>query len=284
MRVKYLGYTKGESHWSEVVSFSTLSTYLITPTIINPVNTAIDLGPSVELESSEFRSLTFTDEHISTDWQIATDSNFTNIVFEKLEETEFKLQWHVDRLNPNTTYYVRVRYTSEINGVSAWSPVVTFSTRHTYIHKPYILFPITNTENLGPVIDFTSSLFKADDIDVHVSSSWQVATDENFTNIVFSAIDSAIDKTTFNVKNIDADDKYYARVRYKGLNGYWSDWSDAVYFFTHPSYITTPVISVPTHGEFGLGPNVPLTSSDFHSVAFQSEDIVTGKQIGRAHV
>ena len=269
-RVRYLGYIKGPSEWSDTLHFSTLSTYVTTPVVVSPVTNSKNLGPLVELVSSNFKTIAFSDEHINSDWQVATDALFTNIVFEKTNEVSGKIQLYTDRLNSNKTYFVRVRHTSEKNGTSAWSPVVTFSTRASYIDKPFIINPISNTENLGPVINFNSTVFKTDDSDTHVSSTWEVSTDENFSEIVHGSLDNANDKITFNVKNIAANTKYYTRVKYKGSSGDWSEWSDITYFFTHGSYITTPKIETPLYGQISLGRDVTLVSSEFESIANQS--------------
>lgn len=273
VRVKYIGYTKGSSEWSNVVTIRTLDTYVVKPTMVLPVNGTVGLGPKIELLSSNFKTITFSDEHISSDWQVASDINFTDIVFEKLNEVQGKIQYLIERLAPNKTYYARVRHTSESNGTTEWSIPVMFKTKVAYINKPYILNPVTNTENLGPVINFTSSEFKSDDTDTHVSSTWQVSDSENFGTILYGVIEETDSKTSFNVKNIGPNKKYYARVKYKGTSGDWSDWSNICYFFTHGSYIDTPTIITPNYGQVGLGGNVTFITSDFKSIFNQSHSV-----------
>jgi len=272
IRVKYFGYTKGDSEWSDIISIRTLNTYLVTPTISKPINNEVNLGPSIDFTSSDFLSLTFSDEHISTDWQIATDTNFINKVSEKLASTENKLQYRVDRLNPNSSYYIRVRYNSKINGTSAWSPVIKFYTKYSYIKIPYIINPINNTENLGPIVNITSSIFESLDIDNHASSDWQVSKDENFSIIAYDSINSSTNLISFVIKNIDPSSKYYIRVRYKGENGDYSDWSDIVYFYTHSSYIKTPIILKPEHGDLNIGPILAVESSPYTTVDYSSHE------------
>lgn len=265
-RVKYFGYTKGNSGWSDVVSINTLSSYVIPPLITSPFNNVINLGPSIDLESSSFRTLSFSDEHVSSDWQVATDTAFTNIVFEKLNDSEFKIQCHIDRLPPNDIYYARVRYNSDINGTSNWSEIVSFTTKVSYIKKPIILQPVANSEGLGPVVNITSTEFEALDVDEHTVSDWQVSKTEDFSVIAYSSIDSSDNLTSYSIKNIDASSKYYIRVRYKGNQNYYSEWSNVSYFFTHASYIKTPEILKPEHGNLDEGPVIAFSSTPYEAV------------------
>jgi len=70
-------------------------------------------------------------EHISSDWEIATDSNFTNIVWSSYDDTEnlteLSLAGNNIRLNTNTKYYVRVRHNSK-EYKSEWSYPISFTT------------------------------------------------------------------------------------------------------------------------------------------------------------
>lgn len=57
--------------------------------------------------------------HTSTDWQIASDANFTTIVYQSLADTGSLLsKTHGQTLTPNTTYYARARYI-DANGASS---------------------------------------------------------------------------------------------------------------------------------------------------------------------
>lgn len=51
--------------------------------------------------------------HVSTDWQVATDSSFTNIVKQSLADTVNKTQWSTQLTNGN--YFVRARFTASIS-------------------------------------------------------------------------------------------------------------------------------------------------------------------------
>lgn len=70
--------------------------------------------------------------HLNSDWQVATDLAFTNIVSQSAADATNKTSWTSGNLNLTTTYYARVRYRDSNNGVSDWS-VFSFTTKATYI-------------------------------------------------------------------------------------------------------------------------------------------------------
>jgi len=64
--------------------------------------------------------------HVSSDWQVATDSAFSNIVFQSLDDTTNKTSIQITVPSENT-YYIRVRYKDSNNNYSQWSSVVSFN-------------------------------------------------------------------------------------------------------------------------------------------------------------
>lgn len=84
-------------------------------------------GLDVTFSASDF-FITSDAEHESSDWYLATDSNFTNIVSSAVEKTVDKTTWSVSDLNFGTTYYVRLRYNAT-NGASSEFGVHTFTTQ-----------------------------------------------------------------------------------------------------------------------------------------------------------
>lgn len=80
------------------------------------------------------------DQHGATEWQLATDPNFTNIVYNQWRQ--YKNEYNntdtqandnlrneqIGVLQPNSTYYWRVRYRDKALAWSAWSETATFQT------------------------------------------------------------------------------------------------------------------------------------------------------------
>jgi phosphodiesterase/alkaline phosphatase D-like protein len=74
-----------------------------------------------------------SDTHEYSDWQVSTDSTFTNIFSSSIASTVNKTTYTVSGLQPNTTYYVRVRHKGAVLGYSQWSGTTEFSTKASFI-------------------------------------------------------------------------------------------------------------------------------------------------------
>lgn len=116
------------------------------PAIENPANGATDVGSGVTLTTSEF--LTYpegADTHASTDWQVATDTGFTSIVFESLDDAANLEAIAVPSgtFDESTTYYARARHTGTTLGDGPYSATRTFTTKAAF-------YPTTEVGKLVP--------------------------------------------------------------------------------------------------------------------------------------
>lgn len=73
----------------------------------------------------------------------------------------------------------------------------------------------------------------------HLSTDWQVSTNNTFTNIVVSSIGDTTNKTNWDAIGLSLSTTYYTRCRYTAANGVSSDWSDIVTFSTKSRYSPT---------------------------------------------
>lgn len=107
-----------------------------TPTITSPANGTNITSFSPTFSSSAFFVYNGTDAHAGSNWQIATDQSFSNIVFD-LATRSALISWTPSSTDiPRTvgTYFVRVRYISNANEISGWSQPIAFNvTRETTI-------------------------------------------------------------------------------------------------------------------------------------------------------
>jgi hypothetical protein len=105
---------------------------IVTPTLVAPSNGSIDQGSSVELVASMYATTPAGFEaHVSSDWQVATDSGFTNIIAQSLDDAVNLESWTVDGLVESTLYYWRVRYKSA-SLISGWMTTAQFTTADTF--------------------------------------------------------------------------------------------------------------------------------------------------------
>ena len=73
-----------------------------------------------------------SDVHLSSDWQVATDAAFANIVFQSSDDLVNLTSRTVSGLLTSTTYYCRARHRSNTSAVSLWSNTSTFVTAASY--------------------------------------------------------------------------------------------------------------------------------------------------------
>ena len=114
------------------INVKELGIYINTPSIISPTPGANNQGPSINFISSTFGVSGGTDTHEGTDWQIATDINFNNIVASITNSSINKTSWTAGGLQPNITYYARLRYKGTIAGYGAWSTTAIYTTRSSF--------------------------------------------------------------------------------------------------------------------------------------------------------
>lgn len=104
---------------------------------MTPTLTAVDTGGEgstvkLVLTTSAFVMQGVNDTHLNTDWQIASDAAFTNIIAQSMADATNKLTFTGAGFAVSTTYYARSRHRSTNNGVSDWSTTVVRATKATY--------------------------------------------------------------------------------------------------------------------------------------------------------
>jgi len=97
-----------------------------TPSIISPTQNQLLITRTPTLTSSAFSSFGIGAVHGSTDWQVASSSDFSSIVWESLNNSSNKTSITAGNLGGGTRY-VRVRYRSTEGLLSNWSSTVSFT-------------------------------------------------------------------------------------------------------------------------------------------------------------
>ena len=133
LRVRHRGTANGASAYSNTMIVTVLAAAVQTPTISSPASGTTNYNSTtVTFTSSAFTYLGTFDAHASSDWQLATDSEFNTVIQSSITSTSNKLSWTVTGLSAGTTYYARVRYTGSTNGTSAYSAVWNITTINTF--------------------------------------------------------------------------------------------------------------------------------------------------------
>lgn len=209
----------------------TVEINVIVPTIVQPVVSVANLNTA---NGSAFSVSINTDTHEGTDWQLATDVNFTNIVQQLVNSASNKLSWPLSGLSAPVTYYVRARYKGTAYGYGEWSTPVSFTTVLTpFVSQPTITSPSNGSTNNSNVPSFTSSAYAPmNGAGTHQSSDWQLSEVNDFSSTVDWIENNTTNKTSWtNLETIlKQNTVYYARVRYKSSDGLTSAWSPVISF------------------------------------------------------
>ena len=101
------------------------------------------------------------------------------------------------------------------------------------VMRPTVLAPVDGSANLGESITCYGSAFSpTSGADVHVSSTWQISESAIFNSIAHQSVDSTANKTNWVVPDLKPNRQYYLRVRHRGTELGYSDWSSVVAFST----------------------------------------------------
>jgi hypothetical protein len=152
-----------------------------TPTLTGTTVANGSSNASAVLQSSAFAMNTSSvATHLNTDWQIATDAAYTNVVSSSMADATNKTSWaSTFALALSTTYYARCRYRDSNNGVSDWA-TFSFTTKANYVL-------ISEQAQLVPTVRNASATF-----------GWAVAATDNGNRVIVGA---RVDRNVNNVQS-----------------------------------------------------------------------------------
>lgn len=168
------------------------------PSLVYPGDgdTNVDLQPT--LQASSFQTYPAgSDSHVSSDWQIATDENFTNIVASTTADQQNLTSWPLPESLPiDTLVYARTRQTGNSLGQTEWSPVVSFTTTNQYIVTPTITSPADGATDVPeqPVLEVSSFATSPGGVDTHAATSWWIY--DNLGGIVWQSLNDTSNLTS----------------------------------------------------------------------------------------
>lgn len=109
------------------------------------------------------------------------------------------------------------------------------------VNKPTITSPTLNTTKAsGSLSAFSSSFSFVGTTETHDSSDWQLSTQQDFSSVFLSVLNSQTALTSVGFTGVHANTTYYVRVRHKGTRFGYSQWSDPVAFNTADITIDGP--------------------------------------------
>ncbi len=195
------------------------------PEILSPLNNATGVALTPVIEWADFG------DGFTYNLQISRNNDFSSIVFSEDQINGVSIQVPEKTLTAWSDYYVRVRAE---NGetVSAWSPVVMFSTLEQVPGIPEIISP-TQGSSVGVdnvLIQIADEPY-ANGFTVHVSSQSTFP----WTDRSVYVMDAF--QTELLIDNIGEGPRFI-RVRAEYSNGLYTDWSETVSFNVVPTSIS----------------------------------------------
>jgi len=187
---------------------------IVTPHLLTPVQGDAGFVGVVEI-SPYTNQLVFEGVHGSTDWQIATDGMFTNVIRESLKDTINLTRNMFYGLSTDAPVFIRVRYISGEH-LSGWSPTVQVTPMLKLITTPTVQVegspssvPESPTLTSSPFVTFNSN-------ETHASSTWTVTDTSGL--VVWESVDSP-DLTSVKIPLgvLTANTTYVFSVLYKSL-------------------------------------------------------------------
>lgn len=279
--------------------------YVASPAILSPTEGA-SMGVSLSIVSSAFSAHSALDTHLSSDWEIATDKDFYNIVQSSYNDTVAKSAWNVTALDNSREYFIRVRHTGTTLGKGEWSPVRRFKTTPEAVLAPVIVYPAQGAANLSPIESFALNPFvtiseeiqvpKKNDQGVivgyvgavretkHVSTEWVFAKNSDFTIDVMSSL-TPPDVFSLTKTDLIENTAYYLKARFnlkvttptesnmEGGLSYVNEeiatlWCDTSVFMTVASFAPAqPYVVTPTGGLTNVASELIFEGSSYISAS-----------------
>ena len=177
MRARHRDSNGDISNWSKTATFNT-GLQIATPSVT--VSSPTPLIPI--LAASAFSGV---NTHSRSDWDIATDELFANIVETNTDTPSDLTQWSPQTLSFDTLYYVRLRYKDNLGQYSEWSSPTSFYTDtqtnvNPNINRPSITSPANAATGSTLTPTLSGSGFIGANGATHVSSTWQIALTSSF--------------------------------------------------------------------------------------------------------
>lgn len=255
---------------------------VLTPTILQPTQGSTTFSIVGNIQGSAFQTVPpGVDTHESTDWQVATDAGFSNIVAESLADTSNLLSWNPSpQLDPGVTYYARIRYYGTTIQESGWSATRSFTTANS-AETPSITSPTANQIGITETPTLTSSAFNSPIAESHQSSDWEVRLASN-DSLVWSTSNNTSALTSVSIPGgvLQENTEYRVRVRYRGSVLGLTDWSPFINFTTQVIFFDFSPSSagLPLEGGYYTGGNIIIDGQKYALIVAPSFTIGTERR------
>jgi len=209
--------------------------------IADASNLVVQIDPNSFTGDGGLEPLTIT----ATRYQVSTDPNFQNIVYDNTDTTQFfgKLIPLPPTGGVEQQYYIRTQFVTN-NFVGGWSEEIPFRWNlDSGITTPTITNEVNRLILATPYTTFGN--FN----EPQISSDWEVALDDQFQSMVYTSYADTINLQTITLASLTAGQYYWVRVKYHATTRS-SDWSPPFQFLAQ-TYFPAPQIVYPTFHDAG---------------------------------
>lgn len=223
-------FTVSKNGIARVLNLTIQEAYILAPTLIGlPGSTVSNVRPTFTVSGFD-SSPAGISTHTATEWEIATDVTFQNLIWSKSTNSGNLNSVTVDiDLPTDTPLFLRMRFVGTVLGVGRWSMIKAFEVEG--VVKPTV--SLTSTIVSGDRIsrNFTIRGTAYNGPGTHTASRWRLLDTQG--NVVMDSGEVSgsrlLNYTPMNegftpLPNTD----YYVDVRYKSSTGIWSRVSDPV--------------------------------------------------------
>lgn len=210
----------------------------------------ITLDDKAKVNKSLFGTAVAPTPTIDGIYDVASNTNYTYTItnFDK------DLSYNLSQLVGATLVFfirenivIRTRNNLQANdqvGFTLNNKIVRLAPIPNGVNKPTVLAPTNNATGVDEILEFRCSTFSnVGDPDSHKDTTWEIATDIGFTNIVHSVTNTAFSYNLTDRSVLNWAQAYYVRVKQTGVSERYSDWSDIVKF-TVMAAPAKPVFSI----------------------------------------
>lgn len=245
-RTRYQDNNGAFSSFSTTFTFTTAGSAAPNqPTLLSPLNGSANIVLAPTLLASAFSDPDANDTHSASQWQVALDAQFSNIVVDDTQTTSnasdlTSYDVPTGILSPGITYFWRTRYQDNEGLFSSFANPFSFTTLagNNAPNQPTLLSPSNGATDVSLTPTLSASAFSDPDAgDAHAASRWQIALDAQFSSIVLNEFETSFlnsNLTSFDVPagTLAEATTYFWRTRYSDSNGAASAFADPFSFTT----------------------------------------------------
>jgi hypothetical protein len=231
------------------------------PIITYPVSGSEDIIER-RITANDYSSVNFySGDHNFSIWEVSLDSEFINII-ESVTKTDQLTEWLDPSIKNNTTYYVRVRYGSDIH-ISEWSLVVKFTTGVLTKIKTPEIFVSGEPDNVGinPTLS-TSSFVIIGAPETHLSTDWVIEDFLGSEVLNYNGTSNNLLELIVPDDVLEANKPYTFKARHNTQN-YSSDWGEKTLVVLPSVIIEIPELDIQGRPN-NISVTPTITSSPFN--------------------